>query len=178
MNFDALIGLGVTALYHPLRANGVGLTHLDLTTTDHRRFRISTELLDGEFGDGYSNEHFSLILDQVDQADAEGTPTMLQGNVVAVERIFCDEWLGPVDDSLDSIGVNPRSLFDGKVGSAPPGAQPKTVLCGALVRSDTWKLLVFTHAFPANIEFTLDETAIAEFVDLYSPFGLESMGLN
>jgi hypothetical protein len=59
-------------------------------------------------------------------------------------------------------------LFDGKIGSAPPGARTKTVVRGALLKSETWRLLVRADAFPFHVNFTLDEVDIAEFLEQYT----------
>jgi hypothetical protein len=169
-NIKTLDGLTTAALYHPPPADGAGVPSLKILAIDNRLFRFSVEVLDGEcWGAGnYVVEHFSLILESADGEATEGTRIDLPGTILSVQQIVCDEWLGPVDHNSDGVGENPRMLFDGRVGAAPPGAQAKTVVRGALLQSETWKLLVLTDAFPFRVNFTLDAADIANFLDQYA----------
>jgi hypothetical protein len=46
-------------------------------------------------------------------------------------------------------------------------------LCGVVLTSENWKLLIRTHAFPQNLAFTFDPAEVAEFLHQYGPFNGE-----
>jgi hypothetical protein len=84
------------------------------------------------------------------------------------DLVQSDEWLGPVDHSIDAYGENPRMLFDGKVGSCPPGAKCTTVIRGVVLQGEGWELLVRTHEFPQHLDFTTEPAVISEFLNQYN----------
>jgi hypothetical protein len=143
--------------------------NLDLVTSDGTNYRFATEEIDGERTEGgWTNDHYSLTLERVESGIPTDERTDLAGTVVKSDLVRCDEWLGPINHSIESIGENPRMLFDGKVGSCPPGATCMTVCCGVVLQSEDWHLLVRTHAYPEHLDFTRDRVAIGEFLNQYS----------
>jgi len=168
MKFDVLVGEFFLALSHPTYEDNIGLINLDLLG-DVLAYRFSADVIDGELTDGgWRCEHFFVTGKRVAESFPEDERTALAGTVVKVEQILRDEWLGPIDNTLDALGTDPRERFDGKVGSCPPGAQYQTVVCGVLLHSETWRLLVSTHPFPFHLDFTTDEKTINEFLALYT----------
>ena len=165
---DTIVGATITSISHGLYREDIGLDHLDLVTNDGFFYRFGTEEIAGENVGAYNVEHYSLTLERIDVADPLDTRTDLAGVVVKTDLIACDEWLGPVDDAIGSIGRNPRPLLNGKVGTCPPGAKFTTVVCGVVLHSQHWELLIRTHPFPQNLQFTADPVAIAQFLQQYA----------
>ena len=168
-DFSRLVGETVTALCHPVYRESTGVIDLDVLTESGRVYRFVTETFDGERVEaGWTCEHFSLILKELDEPQSQDDRTNLVGTVTSVQVIRADEWLGPVDQSLDSWGVDPREVFTAKAGLGPSSAQVTTVVSGVLLSSDRWRLLVKTHGFWLHVDFTTDARAVDEFLDHYT----------
>ena len=165
---DMLVGESVVAISHaPYRGN-IGVMNLDVVTSGGFIYRFATEEIDGErTAGGWTNDHYSLTLKRVEAGNPQDLRTELAGIVVKTDVIRCDEWLGPIDQSIESFGENPRPLFDGRAGPCPPGARCTTVVCGVVLQSEGWQLLVRTHSFPQHLDFTTDPVAIGEFLNQY-----------
>jgi hypothetical protein len=166
---EALVGETIVAIVHgPYREN-VGVMSLDIVTRGGTIYRFATEEIDGErTADGWTNDHYSLTLDRVQVGNPRDERTELVGTVVKADLVRCDEWLGLIDHSIESIGEHPRILFDGKVGSCPPGMKCTTVICGVLLQGEGWQLLIRTHPLPQHLDFTTDPALIGEFLNQYS----------
>jgi hypothetical protein len=168
-DLEALVGETVVAISHEPYRENIGVMNLDVTTSAGTIYRFATEEIDGErTADGWTNDHYSLTLERVQVGNPLDERTDLVGTVVKTDLVRCDEWLGPIDHSIESIGENPRMLFDGKVGSCPPGTKCMTVICGVVLQGEDWQLLVRTHAFPQHLDFTTEPALIGEFLNQYS----------
>ncbi len=166
---NMLVGESVVAIAHEPYRENIGVVNLDVVTRGGTIYRFATEEIDGERTEGgWTNDHYSLTVERVESGNPTAERTDLAGRVVRADLVRCDEWLGPVDHSVESIGENPRMLFDGKVGSCPPGATCMTVTCGVVLQSEDWQLLVRTHAFPEHLDFTTEPELIGEFLNQYS----------
>ena len=167
-DLEVLVGETVVAVSHEPYRENIGVMNLDVVTSGGSIYRFATEEIDGErTADGWTNDHYSLTLERVEAGNPQDERTDLAGTVVKADLVRCDEWLGPIDHSIESIGENPRMLFDGKVGSCPPGATCMTVICGVVLQSEDWQLLVRLHRYPKHLDFTTDRVAISEFVNQY-----------
>jgi hypothetical protein len=168
-DLNMLVGETLVAMSHEPYRENIGVMNLDVVTSGGTIYRFATDEIEGErTADGRTNEHYSLTLERAQAGNPLDERTDLAGTVVKADLIRCDEWLGALDDSIESIGENPRMLFDGKVGSCPPGGKCMTVICGVVLQSEDWQLLVRTHAFPQHLDFTTEPTLIGEFLNQYS----------
>ncbi len=166
---EVLVGETALAISHATYNASVGVMNLDVVTDSGRVYRFATEEIDGEHtAGGWTQDHYSLTLEHFDAATTHDERTDLVGTVVKADLIQSDEWLGPVDHSIESYGENPRMLFDGKVGSCPPGVKFTTVICGVVLQGEDWKLLVRTHSFPQHLVFTTEPAVITDFLNQYS----------
>jgi hypothetical protein len=165
----ALVGETVVALSHEPYRQNIGAANLDVVTNAGAVYRFATEGIPGErTAGGWTMEHYSLTLERLNAGTLENPQTPLAGTIVKAYPVQCDEWLGPIDKTIASVGSNPRKLLDGKLGSCPSGATCVTVVCGAVLQSDDWQLLVRTHPFADHLDFTTDRAAIDEFLKQYS----------
>jgi hypothetical protein len=169
-DLEALVGERVLGVSHARYSDSVGVLNLDVVTDKGGPvYRFAAEEVDGErTADGWTQEHYSVILERLGAATPHDERTDLVGKIARADLIQADEWLGPVDTSVEAYGKNPRMLFDGKVGSCPPGTQCTTVICGVILHGEGWKLLVRTHSFPQHLDFTTEIAVISEFVNQYS----------
>lgn len=168
-DLEIFVGQTVVGLCHPPDREDIGMTSIDLVIAQGSFYRFATEEIGGmRTTDGCANEHFSLVLQRVDAPNPQDEQTHLTGSVIKADVIRCDEWLGPVDKNIASVGTNPRVLFNGRVGSGPAGATSRTVVRGALLQTKDWQLPVRTHSFPGNLDFTTDRVVINEFLTQYA----------
>ncbi len=166
----SIVGQTVAALAHDASSEDIGSMNVDVLMKDGGNiYRFATEELLGESTlEGWQCEHYSLTVERVDAVSPGSQVTDLTGVVIDAEVVVCDEWLGPVDETLPALGTRPRTLFDGKVGSCTPGARPTTVVCGVVLRSADWSLMIRTDAFPLHVNFSTDALTIESFVERFS----------
>ncbi len=168
-DLNMLVGETIVAISHEQYLENIGVMNLDIVTSGGTIYRFATEEIDGEpTAGGWTNDHYSLTLERVQAGNPLDKRTDLAGTVVKADLIQCDEWLGPIDQSIESYGESPRMLLDGKVGSCPPGAKCMTVICGVVLQGEDWQLLVRTHAFPQHLDFTTEPALIGKFLNQYS----------
>lgn len=162
VELDDLPGNRILAIAHPLR-DVDGFEYVDLVTST-AVYRFSSDEVDGELTDGgWTMDHYSLGVSSFEIAETSRQAPALPVVVVNVEKLLCDEWLGPVDPSLPADGVDPRSLFDGPPGSAPAGTPHVAVTRGIIVTTDGPSILVATSSFPRLVDYTTEPNLIAEF---------------
>jgi hypothetical protein len=170
IELDMLVGESIIAMCHPNYSDSVGVMSLDVVTDGGLVYRFTTEEIDGErTAGGWTQEHYSLTVERLPTAPPQDERTELAGTIVSADLIWADEWLGPIDRSIETYGENPRMLSDGRMGSCLPAAKCARVVRGVVLQSQDWKMLVSTHAFPQHLDFTTDPAAIDEFMDKYRP---------